>query len=401
MGNCSYCGKETSLPFRCKFCSKYFCSKHRLPEDHKCAELESYKKRNKERWKNVVSSTINKKESPSINQEEGKIYYKKTGLIEKVKYWLNGREHHPYNYKWKLNYLIITILLFLVSLVALDVFYSNAQKLNEINLWIIKLGGVLILISLFFAIKFGWRLSKELINIIKRQRNWLKYLIIIIIIFFLWQVYANKDNVLNPVFEKYNETNFSLFSPIGLGNLSLSNSSSNNNTNNGGGFGNFINGIFDPKSQIDISQLEQEVHRLINVRRTNNGLSPLAFDSRLADIARAHSQDMAQNNFFEHVNLRGQDPTARANAASYSCYKSYGSYYTEGIAENIALTPIYSDVVGCGSTTNLESLANCIVDGWMTSPGHRQNILTSTYDKEGIGIAYSSDNKAYSTEDFC
>lgn len=34
----------------------------------------------------------------------------------------------------------------------------------------------------------------------------------------------------------------------------------------------------------------------------------------------------------------------------------------------------------------LEDLAFRIVDGWMNSPGHRENILTETYVREGIGI---------------
>jgi uncharacterized protein YkwD len=167
------------------------------------------------------------------------------------------------------------------------------------------------------------------------------------------------------------------------------------------GLGNFISGIFDPKSQIDISELEQEVHNLINSERTNNGLRPLSWDDNIVTIAREHSKDMVDRNFFAHVNPNGEDPTERAKRHGYSCVKDYGSYYTYGLAENIAETPIYSDVIGCGSTTSLDSLAKCIVDGWMGSPGHRENILTSTYTKTGIGIAYSDDDKAYSTQDFC
>lgn len=164
---------------------------------------------------------------------------------------------------------------------------------------------------------------------------------------------------------------------------------------------NFVNSVVDPKSQIDISELEQEVNRLINLERTNQGLRPLIWDDKIGLIAREHSQDMANRNFFAHENPEGEDPTARSNRHGYSCMKDYGSYYTYGLAENIAETPVYSNVEGCGSTTSLDSLAECIVDGWMQSPGHRENILTKTYTKTGIGISYSSDDKAYSTQDFC
>jgi uncharacterized protein YkwD len=169
----------------------------------------------------------------------------------------------------------------------------------------------------------------------------------------------------------------------------------------GSGLTNFISGIMDPKSQIDITELEMKIHRLVNHERTSRGLRSLSYDDRIADIARAHSQDMVDRNFFDHENPSGEDPTVRGNEAGYSCRKDYGSYYTYGLAENIAMTPVHSNVMGCGSTTSLDGLAECIVDGWMTSPGHRENILTATYTMEGLGVAYSGDDEAYSTQNFC
>jgi uncharacterized protein YkwD len=37
----------------------------------------------------------------------------------------------------------------------------------------------------------------------------------------------------------------------------------------------------------------------------------------------------------------------------------------------------------------------------MGSSGHRENILSSAYDREGIGVAIAKDDKVYITEDFC
>ncbi len=161
---------------------------------------------------------------------------------------------------------------------------------------------------------------------------------------------------------------------------------------------------------IDISSLETEIHNLINEERSNYGLRALSFDNKLSDIAREHSRDMAVNNFFEHYNLEGQDPTDRANSAGYRCYKDYGSYYTEGIAENIFQNNLY-DSVSYGVAivvpyyihdwNTQQEIAESTVSGWMGSPGHRQNILDFSYDKEGIGVAISSDDKVYITQDFC
>lgn len=160
------------------------------------------------------------------------------------------------------------------------------------------------------------------------------------------------------------------------------------------------------KPEIDITQLEYRVHELINEQRTNHGLSKLDFDSTLTKVARDHSADMAANDYFEHINLRGMDPTARASAKGYSCHKDYGSYYIEGIAENIFQNNLYDlttyvNGIPFHSWNTMEEIASSIVNGWMNSPGHRQNILTQTYDVEGIGVAIASNDKVYITEDFC
>ncbi len=49
----------------------------------------------------------------------------------------------------------------------------------------------------------------------------------------------------------------------------------------------------------------------------------------------------------------------------------------------------------------LENLAFRIVDGWMNSPGHRENILTETYDREGIGIGIGAEESVWVTQNSC
>jgi len=39
MPQCEHCGREVDLPFECKFCGKYYCLEHRLPESHNCPNL--------------------------------------------------------------------------------------------------------------------------------------------------------------------------------------------------------------------------------------------------------------------------------------------------------------------------------------------------------------------------
>lgn len=160
------------------------------------------------------------------------------------------------------------------------------------------------------------------------------------------------------------------------------------------------------KPEINTTELEMEIHNLVNNERVERGLAILGYDQVLSDIARTHSIDMGLNGYFDHVNLKGQDPSARANAAGYSCYKNYGSYYTEGIAENIHQDNLYSSVTTYNGIpsydwNNQSEIAVSTVDSWMNSPGHRKNILTASYDKEGIGVFIAADDKVYITQNFC
>jgi uncharacterized protein YkwD len=154
---------------------------------------------------------------------------------------------------------------------------------------------------------------------------------------------------------------------------------------------------------IDSAALEKRIHALINQQRNSNGLSSLSFDPSLAAIARGHSQDMAKNNYFSHVNLQGLSPADRGNQQGYTCRKDYGSYYTYGISENIFETSHWTTYNGIrvNDFEPLEDIAQKTVNGWMNSPGHRKNILTSTYDREGIGVGIASDCTVYITENFC
>ncbi|NYZ78706.1 hypothetical protein H0N99_01010 [Candidatus Micrarchaeota archaeon] len=161
------------------------------------------------------------------------------------------------------------------------------------------------------------------------------------------------------------------------------------------------------KPEINTSEIELEIHNLVNTERQKNGLAPLQLDAKLSDIARAHSVDMAINHYFSHYNLESQDPTSRGIPAGYTCYKNYGSYYTNGLGENIFQNNLYSSVtytngvVSSYDWNTQDEIASSTVSGWMSSPGHRGNILNVTYDREGIGVAISSDDKVYVTQDFC
>ncbi|OPY35344.1 MAG: Cysteine-rich secretory protein family protein [Methanoregula sp. PtaU1.Bin051] len=152
-----------------------------------------------------------------------------------------------------------------------------------------------------------------------------------------------------------------------------------------------------PSSIFDITQnrqdispaIEDAIFRYTNEERQKSQRSPLQYDRSLSAIARAHSTDMAQNDFFSHTNLKGEDPTDRATRSGYSVHKELGSgWYSEGIAENIGKMPT-GNVVGIGYvSSDPDSIAKAQVNSWMTSPGHRSNILNSQYSRIGVGVSF-------------
>lgn len=115
--------------------------------------------------------------------------------------------------------------------------------------------------------------------------------------------------------------------------------------------------------QVDASVLsfEQEVIRLVNEIRVQNGLKPLTENWELSRVARYKSQDMVDNRYFSH--------TSPTYGTPFQMIRAFGlSYRSAG--ENIAY----------GQRT-----PQAVVNAWMNSSGHRANILNSSYTQIGVG----------------
>lgn len=132
----------------------------------------------------------------------------------------------------------------------------------------------------------------------------------------------------------------------------------------------------DPKGDVKLTSAEQKILDLTNQARQKEKLPPLKFNPVLTQVARKHSENMARQGKMEHE-LDGKRPAERVEAAGYR-YKRVG--------ENIA----YSS----------ELLVDTIFDGWMKSPGHRENILRDSYREIGIGIATNAQGEVYYTQVF-
>lgn len=110
-----------------------------------------------------------------------------------------------------------------------------------------------------------------------------------------------------------------------------------------------------------VSEYERKVVELVNDIRSSKGLGALSLNEELSNVARIKSQDMKDNKYFSH-----NSPTY---GSPFDMMKSFGiKYKTAG--ENIAV----------GYPT-----PEAVVNGWMNSDGHRENILKASFAEIGVG----------------
>ncbi|MCD4761769.1 CAP domain-containing protein [bacterium] len=203
-------------------------------------------------------------------------------------------------------------------------------------------------------------------------------------------------------------------------------------------------------------ELEQRIHELVNVERSNAGLTELLLNDELAAVAREHSKNLAkENESFTGFEVTCDYPLIHHEGFDFGDYNgerlnSRNLYYFSSTGENIALLSasmvkikywkgdlVDEELAICqeirdkwdsefhdllekeeeidkkkiiikeeivrrneahnrASTVDIaeidwigyEEIAKETVEGWMQSPGHRDNILTAEYDEAGIGAVY-------------
>lgn len=159
------------------------------------------------------------------------------------------------------------------------------------------------------------------------------------------------------------------------------------------------------KPRVDSAHLEKRIHELVNKERQRQGLTMLHYDDALAKIARKHSHDMAKRSYFGHNTPEGNDYLYRYKRDGYQCAVREGRVIHMG-AENLALNHLYDSVSTINGVSYFDwnsetKIAVSTVEGWMKSPGHRHNILTPYFLREGIGVFISPDDKVHITQNFC
>lgn len=121
---------------------------------------------------------------------------------------------------------------------------------------------------------------------------------------------------------------------------------------------------------------EQQVVTLVNKERAAAGLPALTVNTSLANVAEKKAADMRDNNYFSH--------TSPTYGSPFDMMKQFGISYSSA-GENIAK----------GQRTPDE-----VMTGWMNSPGHKANILNSSYTQIGVGYVTDSNGTGYWVQEF-
>jgi uncharacterized protein YkwD len=116
-----------------------------------------------------------------------------------------------------------------------------------------------------------------------------------------------------------------------------------------------------------LRELERQILRFTNEARRKNSLAIVDWDEDLRSVARAHSDDMLRRNFFSHENFGKRVAPVIGSSTSRAGENIFG-----GSGQDCSDTRL---------------MARNIVDGWMTSPGHRANILNQEYTHMGAGVS--------------
>lgn len=117
----------------------------------------------------------------------------------------------------------------------------------------------------------------------------------------------------------------------------------------------------DPTPAVDLTanmEIRQEMVRLINEVRVQNGVAALPISDALMDAA----QDCSEQKFMSHH-------------MEYECKAALAYGYPSGFGSNLTVIP------SCGTNAAQEAVNN-----WVNSPGHFQTMIKSRYDDIGVGI---------------
>lgn len=374
VARCNYCGDDAHSPYTCSYCGRKHCPEHRLPEKHACLNLHdarppsSRPRRAREQSNTSIRSKLRAVTPGTVGTSESPSYPSSPPVG--LKDGSGASEDGSSNLSTRLQVIVLT------PFHVLDRFVRSVPSLGS---WVVGHARAIALVLLVAT------------SLVATGT-------------------VSTADYIGPAGEPVDEVGRAVGAFVGVvvsdlsGALDASgNSSSRDATTNpasGGGGGDDARST---ESGLDTARTERLVHLGINVVRNDDGLVELNHDARLREIAREHSEAMADAGYIYHTGPDG-DLGDRLARAGYECRVEVTStrYVTGG--ENVAKTWYRQQIVGGIYHDSPGDVASGLVDQWMTSQGHRENILRPYWRNEGIGIVVvEEDGKmaVYATQVFC
>lgn len=164
--------------------------------------------------------------------------------------------------------------------------------------------------------------------------------------------------------------------------------------------------------------LEKTIVYFTNQVREKRRLRSCRFDEGLREAARSHSEEMVRHRYFSHESpipenrkLLDRIKKVRIPLVNTVMGENIGVDYLLKIA-GVPYYKTYSQgkIVYISVDTeepigyqSYRDFAKSMVDNWMKSPGHRENILNEKFDRIGIGVAtgvFKGFDAIYVTQNF-
>jgi len=255
---CDYCEKEDPFPFKCTYCKKYFCSEHRLPENHACVSAGYLQWKEKyEQWEPISQPA--RSEESYVPEPIETIQPKKPRAKQNIKSILVG-----------------LLAGFAIAMLGLGiVFWEIYNQLfwTIIFVWFIPIP--LVLIGGFLVVLGILVVLSSLATFVGSLPPIRKIMAILLIVMILGIVLWNAPSIVST-FQR-------------------------------------ITG-FRPSSTYHLGDLMDYAFSLINSDRTTHGVSNVSMSS--IDSGQRHAENMLANHFFSHWDTNGYKPYMRYTLAS-------------------------------------------------------------------------------------
>lgn len=128
----------------------------------------------------------------------------------------------------------------------------------------------------------------------------------------------------------------------------------------------------------ELRAAESIVLKRINTERKDRGLRAIRMDGRIRAVAQARSQDMVDRAYFSHTDPDGKLPWDHLKDAGIA-------YYAAG------------EIIAMNGTSPIDAAAVRAVQQWMGSSGHKAQIVSTSFNYAGVGVAVAENGASYWT----